>query len=139
MQKVTLMGFIGKDPEEKTTATGKRLVTFSLAVKIGKELTQWYSCNFWGDRIEFFKGVMPHLKKGSHILLLGDLNIPTIYTNQSGESIVNMSVSPLSINFCGSSVEKEKPKEQTSVFEQAPEQSQFAAAPQVHTTDDLPF
>lgn len=111
MQKIELIGFIGKDAEIKETQTGKKLASFSLAVKSGKETTQWYNCNFWGDKIEAFKGLIPHLKKGSKIYLDGILHHPTIYTNSFGDVSVNLSVSPIHITFVGSGVESTKKQE----------------------------
>jgi len=106
MQKVTLVGNLGKDPEERSTASGKDLITFSLAVKSGKEETVWYDCVIWEKRKPMFQGLIPHLKKGSRVIIGADLKTPVIYESQNGP-MIKMSCEPFYINFVGSPEKKE--------------------------------
>jgi single-strand DNA-binding protein len=78
LNRVQLIGRLGKDPESKFTPTGKKVTHFSLAVsnrwkdKSGetKESTEWVNIEAWGRLGEVCQG---YLKKGSLIFLEGRL------------------------------------------------------------------
>lgn len=101
MQKITLIGNLGKDPEERFTASGKKVITFSLAVKLTKDTTVWYDCSIWEDRYPMLKAVISYLKKGSKVCLIGDLGNPGSYQNNQGEIKIKNTVNPFSISLIG--------------------------------------
>jgi single-strand DNA-binding protein len=78
LNRVQLIGRLGKDPESKFTPTGKKVCHFSLAVsnrwkdKSGgtKESTEWVNIEAWGRLGEVCQ---EYLKKGSLIFLEGRL------------------------------------------------------------------
>jgi single-strand DNA-binding protein len=78
LNRVQLIGRLGKDPESKFTPTGKKVTHFSLAVsnhwkdKNGetKESTEWANIEAWGRLGEVCQ---EYLKKGSLIFLEGRL------------------------------------------------------------------
>jgi single-strand DNA-binding protein len=78
LNRVQLIGRLGKDPESKYTPTGKKVTHFSLAVdnrwkdKSGetKESTEWVNIEVWGRLGEVCQ---EYLKKGSLIFLEGRL------------------------------------------------------------------
>jgi single-strand DNA-binding protein len=78
LNRVQLIGRLGKDPETKFTPTGKKVTQFSLAVgnrwkdKNGetKESTEWVNIEAWGRLGEVCQ---EYLKKGSLIFLEGRL------------------------------------------------------------------
>jgi single-strand DNA-binding protein len=78
LNRVQLIGRLGKDPESKFTPTGKKVAHFSLAVsnrwkdKSGetKESTEWVNIEAWGRLGEVCQ---EYLKKGSLIFLEGRL------------------------------------------------------------------
>ena len=78
LNRVQLIGRLGKDPESKFTPTGKKVAHFSLAVsnrwkdKNGgtKEATEWVNIEAWGRLGEVCQ---EYLKKGSLIFLEGRL------------------------------------------------------------------
>lgn len=110
MQKVTLIGNLGKDPEERATNGGVKVLNFSLAVQVTKEITCWYECSIWGDKIAAFKGLLPYLKKGSKVCLMGDLCAPEVYQAKDGSHRAKLRVNPFSIQFVNSGEKKEEPK-----------------------------
>lgn len=67
LNRVQLIGRLGKDPESRFTPTGKRLAHFSLAVsnrwKSGdgesKEYTEWVNVEAWG-RLGSYIGQVAH-------------------------------------------------------------------------------
>jgi single-strand DNA-binding protein len=77
LNRVQLIGRLGKDPESRFTPTGKRVTTFSLAVSNRwkskdevKEYTEWINVEAWGRLGEVCQ---EYLKKGSLIYLEGRL------------------------------------------------------------------
>ena len=78
LNRVQLIGRLGKDPESKFTPTGKKVAHFSLAVsnrwkdKSGetKESTEWVNIEAWGRLGEVCQ---ENLKKGSLVFLEGRL------------------------------------------------------------------
>ena len=78
LNRVQLIGRLGKDPDGKFTPTGKQVTHFSLAVtnrwksKDGetKEYTEWINVEAWGRLGEVCK---EYLKKGSLVYLDGRL------------------------------------------------------------------
>ena len=78
LNRVQLIGRLGKDPDGKFTPTGKQVTHFSLAVtnrwksKDGdtKEYTEWINIEVWGRLGEVCK---EYLKKGSLVYLDGRL------------------------------------------------------------------
>jgi single-strand DNA-binding protein len=78
LNKVMLIGNLGKDPELKYTQGGQAVVTFSLATtrkwkdKEGgdKEDTQWHNIKAWGRTAEVAN---QYLKKGRQVFIEGRL------------------------------------------------------------------
>jgi single-strand DNA-binding protein len=78
LNRVQLIGRLGKDPESKFTPTGKKVAHFSVAIsnrwkgKEGeaKESTEWVNVEAWGRLGEVCQ---EYLKKGSLVFLEGRL------------------------------------------------------------------
>lgn len=118
MQKVTLIGNLGQDPEERYTSSNKKVVTFSLAVAVKKDVVVWYQVNIWEERIPMFEGMLKSLRKGSKVCIIGDLGAPQPYTTKKGEPGVRMHVQPFSMTFVGIMTGEKKPETQASVFDE---------------------
>ena len=117
MQKLFITGFAGRDPEERFTSGGKKIVSFPVGVntmKGGEKLTIWYKVNCWDDQC---RGITPHIKKGSCVTVVGDLNPPTTYQNKAGDIAIDMSISAQSIAFAPSSKPREEKKEDPAAFD----------------------
>lgn len=78
INKVILIGNLGRDPETRYTPSGKAVASVSLATselrkdKEGEkqEITEWHRIVFWGRLAEI---VQEYLKKGSKIYIEGRL------------------------------------------------------------------
>jgi single-strand DNA-binding protein len=79
VNKVTLIGHLGKDPEQRDFDEGK-LVTFSLATSESwnnrtsgerQERTQWHQIAIWNEALG--EVAMKYLKKGSQAYVEGQL------------------------------------------------------------------
>lgn len=72
INRVTLIGAVGKDPETRYTAAGLAITSFSLATsekrKDKDEVTQWHNCVTFGKLAEI---VSQYVTKGSKLYLDG--------------------------------------------------------------------
>jgi len=92
MQHLSIIGFLGGDPEERVSKTGNKGMFFSVAVERytqGEKRTQWYKIQVWDHHLF---NITKTLHKGSLISVSGILLEPTIYKNQKGEDKVNLSI-----------------------------------------------
>ena len=101
LNRVQLIGNLGKDPESKYTPTGKKVAHFSLAVsqrwKTGaetKEYTEWVNIEAWGRLGEVCQ---EYLKKGSLVYIEGRLK--TEKYEDKGETKYFTKVVALSLQF----------------------------------------
>ncbi len=77
LNRVQLIGNLGKDPEMRYTSSGKQVSAFSVAVNRrwkssgeNKEATDWFNVEAWGRLAEICQ---QYLKKGSLVFLEGRL------------------------------------------------------------------
>lgn len=100
MNKITLIGNVGKDPEERVTPSGMKMVNFSIADnqrQKGEELTQWFNVTLWD--VSRFERILPYVKKGSLIMVTGTLKPPRTYQSATGETRVSLDVTCEGIDF----------------------------------------
>lgn len=74
VNKVTLLGNVGKDPEVRTTQSGTQVATFSLATqrKVKENLTtMWHNCVAFGKLAEI---VQKYVVKGSKLYAEGTID-----------------------------------------------------------------
>jgi single-strand DNA-binding protein len=101
LNRVQLIGRLGKDPESKFTPTGRKVAHFSIAVsqrwKTGgesKEYTEWVYIEAWGRLGEVCQ---EYLKKGSLVYLEGRLKTDKV--EDQGETKYFTKVVALSLQF----------------------------------------
>lgn len=70
MNKVVLSGRITKDPEIRTTGTGKKVCNFTVAVYGGKDTTFFINCVAWNHTAEFLG---KYFEKGSPVEVEGSI------------------------------------------------------------------
>ncbi len=105
MNRVTLMGNIGQDPELRMTGNGNAVLKFSLATtsrwndeKTGKqERTEWHRCVMWGKRAE---SLAKHLQKGSQVLVEGEIRYGS-YEDRDGVKKYTTDIHLNNLEFCG--------------------------------------
>ena len=99
MNNITLAGRLGTDPEVRFTPSGQKVTSFSMATnsrKGGKDETTWWRITVWGERLD---KMIQYLKKGSAIIVVGELHKPEIYTDRNGNSQVSMEVTAEILKF----------------------------------------
>src|SRR5215467_9485749 len=108
--KITIVGYLGRDPETRYTPDGTAVCNFSLATterrkdKSGEpqEVTTWFQVVLFGRQAE---NVKEYLSKGSHVWLEGSLTLNQ-WTDRDGETRVNLEVRGSDIKFLSGSGEK---------------------------------
>jgi single-strand DNA-binding protein len=78
LNRVQLIGYLGRDPEARFTSNGKKYATFTLAVNRNwksaegekHEATDWFLVNAWGKLAEI---CLSYLKKGRLVFVEGRL------------------------------------------------------------------
>ena len=90
MNKAILIGGLGRDPEVRSTGSGSRVVTFSVATKESwrdrntgerKERTEWHNVVCWNEGLG--KVAESYLKKGSKVAIEGQIQTRE-YTDKDG-------------------------------------------------------
>lgn len=146
MNIIELAGYLGADAEERYTPNGQKLVVLRLATKArraGKDETIWWRVVIWGDR---FDKLIPYLKKGRPIIVLGELSKPTLYTDREGKSQVSLEVTAEIIRFSPFGMKNDS-KESNSGSEYTDHSSEESMASfgiqdtsgSFETDDDVPF
>ena len=111
LNRVQLIGRLGKDPESRSTPTGKKVAHFSLAVSQrwksaegeSKENTEWVNVEAWGRLGEVCQ---QYLHKGSLVFIEGRLKTDK-YEDKSGETKYYTKVVALSMQMLDRKPEEE--------------------------------
>jgi single-strand DNA-binding protein len=100
MNQTTIAGHLGADPEVRFTSSGKKITTLRVATRVrrggNKDDTIWWRVFLWGEE---FDKILTFFKKGSAIIVVGDLNKPEIFTDKEGKPQISMSMTGFHIMF----------------------------------------
>ncbi len=99
MNHTMIAGHLGADPEVRFTSSGQKVTTLRVAArsrKSGKDETIWWRVTIWGEQ---FDKMIPYFKKGSSIIVMGELNKPEIFTDRDGKPQVSMSLTAYNLSF----------------------------------------
>lgn len=138
MNFVILKGRLGRDPEMRTTNSGKVVVNFTLATDIkinGEKQTTWHNITVWGKMGEI---MYKYLKKGREILLDGRIQNRS-YEDAEGNKKYISEVIVNNFEFCsdgsnkstGEAAGPSAPEDEPPYAPETPESN--------ITDDDLPF
>lgn len=112
LNKVTLIGHLGRDPEMKFTPSGKPVASFSVAVSNRyqqngewKEETQWFNIVTWNKTAEFCN---QFLSKGMLVYVEGSVKLKE-WEGKDGVKKANMEITASSVK----SLEKKTEAEAT--------------------------
>lgn len=89
MQKVAIIGNLGRDAEIKYTQNGNAVMSMSIAAKSGygeQATTVWWRGELWGKRVEKLK-----LSKGDKVYVYGDC-VQEEYEGRDGVKKTNLKV-----------------------------------------------
>ena len=131
MNSLTIIGNVTRDPELRSTTSGKNVCSFTVAVNRRKKVegqpdADFFRVSAWeqlGDVCQKF------ITKGKKVCVIGSVGVHT-YTNQKGETVANLEVLAREVEFL-SPRQEEAPAQPV----QRDEQTKM----EVVETDDLPF
>ena len=118
VNKVILIGNLGRDPEMRYTPSGQAVTNFNVATNRkyttsdGNQVeeTTWFRVSTWGKTAEVCN---QYLKKGSKVLVEGRLNPdpdtggPRLWTRQDGTSAASFEITANQVRFLSTRVEAE--------------------------------
>ncbi len=99
MNQIMIAGRLGNDPEVRYTSSGMKVITFRVATnsrRSGKDDTIWYRVTIWGEQ---FDKMLPYIKKGSALIITGELGKPEIYNDREGKPQVSLNVTAFHMTF----------------------------------------
>lgn len=101
MNFIHIAGNLGADPEVRFTSSGKKVTSLKVASrsrrgKGGEELTIWWRVTIWGEQ---FDKMVSFLKKGSAVMVYGDVHKPEIFTDREGKPQVSLDITAVHIEF----------------------------------------
>ena len=94
LNKVTLIGNLGKDPEVRSTSGGNRVATFSLATSRAwndasgnkQEKTEWHKCVAWNSKGSQLADIVEkYMKKGDKVYVEGRIEYGQ-YQDKDGQT-----------------------------------------------------
>ena len=149
VNKVILVGTLGKDPETKTFANGGSLTQFSIATSETwtdkttgerKEQTEWHNIVLQNRLGEI---AQQYLKKGSKVYIEGSLNTRK-WTDQNGQERYTTQIKGSQLQMLdsanGNNQQQAQPQQQSSYTPQQPTYAKNPQAqPPAQLDDDLPF
>jgi single-strand DNA-binding protein len=103
--KITIVGFLGRDPELKTTPQGTAVCKFSVATTErrkgitgeSEEVTSWFRVTVWGRQAELAN---EYLSKGRQVYVEGRLRVEE-YIDRDGNTRFSLEVNATDLQFLG--------------------------------------
>lgn len=142
MLKLEAIGFLGKDAEQKTLQSGKKVINFSIAHTERwkdnqgqqQERTTWVECAYWTEK----DGILKYLVKGKQVYIEG---VPEVRTYESnGKHGASLSVRIREVQLLGSGSEvKSTGTEQKAQAPVHNMNNNSSAGGDDDRIDDLPF
>lgn len=109
MQKIQIIGNVGRDAEMRYTPQGKAVTQFSVAVTEGEE-TMWFKINAWDNKAEICNN---YVKKGMKVYVDGRLKLNV--WEKDGEKKTDLQINAFDVVFL-SKVEKQEQVEAENDF-----------------------
>ena len=152
LNKVTLIGNLGADPEVRTMGNGKKVATFSLATTENwtdkstnerKEATEWHRVVVFNEVL--LRVVEDYVKKGSKLYLEGNLQTRK-WQDQSGQDrytteivVQNFKGTLILLDSRGDSAQTIPNNRPETVGQSSPEAVQATEAIADEFDDEIPF
>lgn len=143
MNRLFVIGNLTKDPESRTTANGKNVTNFTVAVNRrqkdanGNNVADFFKIAAWG---ELGKSCQQYLVKGRKVAVVGPVSVST-YQAQDGSTRANLDVLAQEVEFLtprNQDGNKAPYSESTDSMPSA-SSTMAAAAPANLGDDELPF
>lgn len=134
MNFINIAGHLGADPEVRFTSSGKKVTTLRVATRTRKgqnEDTIWWRVTIWGEQ---FDKMISYLKKGSPVVVFGELHKPEIFNDREGKPQISMEITAVHLQFSpfgkpGGGQGQEGHQQQQQQAHPAASPAQFGEAP----------
>lgn len=144
VNKVILVGRLGRDPETRYTSSGQAVTNFSVATdEIWKDKndekqkkTEWHKVVAWGKLAEI---IQEFLKKGSLVYLEGKIQSRE-WQDKDGQKKTAVEVVASTLKMLGGKPNEEKPQQRRAAqpAAQTEPESEFDGGPEI-SEEDIPF
>ncbi len=139
-QQITIVGNLGNDPEMRHAPSGDPVTNFSVATLRSwtgqdgqrQEKTVWFRVSVWRRQAETCN---QYLSKGQRVLVVGELDEPSVWTDDSGNARASLQVRARNVQFL-------TPREQGNVMSEgqaAYGNGQHAPSPELNGGEGIPF
>ena len=97
MNQLNIIGGLTRDPESRTTQSGKQVCTFTVGVnrRNDREKSDFFRVNAWG---ELGNNCAKYLSKGKRVRVTGSVSLST-YTAQGGTTRASLEVLAQDVEF----------------------------------------
>jgi single-strand DNA-binding protein len=127
LNRVQLMGNVGKDPEGKYTNSGKKVVSFSIAVNNSyktqggetRKETEWFNIEVWGKLGDV---IQEYVHKGSQLYVEGRLKTDK-FEDKNGDVKYFTKVVMSNFQFLGSNASGNPRQSEVEVPVETPDES----------------
>ncbi len=143
--KITIVGYLGRDPELRYTPQGVAVCDFSIATTERKkdgsgelqDLTTWFRVTFWRNQAEL---ASQYLTKGKQVYVEGRLS-QREYHDRDGNARFSLEVQGTDLRFLGSNgSDGRSPTANASVGRHSPAPVADGGTPEgIINDDDIPF
>lgn len=136
LNKVMVIGHLGRDPEMRYTPSGRPVTTFSLAVSRSwntadgerRSETEWFNIVSWGNLAEICK---QYLHKGQQVYIEGRLQTRT-WEDKEGQKRTNVEVVANEMMMLGERRDHSKKSQES-------EKEDDQSADEIADEDEFPF
>ena len=137
--RITIVGYLGRDAELRYTPQGTAVCNFSVATTERKkdrsgefqDVTTWFNVSLWGSKAE---GTSQYLSKGKLVFIEGRLT-QREYQDRDGNNRTSLDVNASDLQFVGPRGDDAPPMRDAPAGKSRPQE----APPQPVTEDDIPF
>lgn len=99
MNFINIAGHLGADPEVRYTSSGKKVTTLRVACRTrkgGQDDTIWWRVSIWGEQ---YDKMISYLKKGSSIIVFGEVQKPEIFNDREGKPQISLEITASHLQF----------------------------------------
>lgn len=144
VNKVILVGNLGKDPESRVTGSGESVCTFGIATTETwrdkatgdkKEVTEWHKVVAYGKLAEI---AGQYLRKGSQVYIEGKIKTRK-WQDNNGQDRYTTEITASALTMLGKKGDDEGERQQPKQQGASPNQRNEAVPPFNDLDDDIPF
>jgi len=141
LNKVSIIGYLGRDPEMRYTPNGVAVTNLSVATTKKwnqdgqpQERTTWFKVAVWRKSAE---ACAEYLRKGSLVYVEGEILEPEVFTDRNGNTRASLKVNAQNVKFLHTPRDQEQQYQQPAQQQQQrPAQQQTRTAPQQTATPE---